>query len=144
MDFLNMSTILTDEHLTTAAVSSTTPAPDDTDDVIQLIWIIPSVLGVVAVIVLFALGLFYCIRGLELAFIRHCSSCCTCCPCCCEDATKRDEYIHLNETFDIYNESYTINGRWCTNAWVAYLTNRVVICLKMCSPSSLTIWPSIK
>lgn len=91
------------------AVTSSTPKPDD-DDVIKLVWIIPTVLGVIAVLFILALGLFYCIRALELAFIRHCAPACTCCACCVDQKQYSDEYIHLNETFDIYQEKYSLNG----------------------------------
>ena len=91
--------------------SSTTKPPID-DETVKLIWIIPSVLGIVAILVLFALGVFYCIRGLELCFIRHCSHHFTCCCSrCYADRVYRDEYIHLNETFDSNKEDYAINGR---------------------------------
>lgn len=94
------------------SVTSSTPTPSDNDETIKLVWIIPTVIAIIVILVLLALGLFYCIRALEVAFIRHCAprfSCC--CACCLNDITSRDEYIHLNETFDIYKEEYTINGR---------------------------------
>lgn len=105
-------TLLNVTEAASVAVTSSTSAPGTDDETIKLVWIIPAVIAFVVILVLFALGVFYCIRGLELAFIHHCSPHCTCCCACCyNDVTSRDEYIHLNETFDIYKEEYTINGR---------------------------------
>ncbi|XP_052770554.1 uncharacterized protein LOC128210322 [Mya arenaria] len=67
-------------------------------ELLALAWIIPTVLGVIFVLVFLALLFFYCIKYTELWFLRRCPECCCCClP---GGGGPRDEYIHLNSSFD--------------------------------------------
>ncbi|KAH3855893.1 uncharacterized protein LOC127871128 [Dreissena polymorpha] len=98
------------ESTTNSPITSTGRSDDDA--AVSLTWLISIVIGVVVVMLFLALGLFYCIRNLELCFLTRCPECC---PCCVPE-DERDEYIHLNNAFDHYrdhyrDDSYTINSK---------------------------------
>lgn len=82
--------------------SSTDPSEDYGTS--ELVWIIPTIVAVIIFLFLLAVGLFYCIRNLELFTLRR-----NLCVCWCCKRSEGEEYIHLNETFHIYCENYTLN-----------------------------------
>ncbi|KAH3855904.1 uncharacterized protein LOC127871127 [Dreissena polymorpha] len=98
------------ESTTITPITSTKSADDDA--AVSLTWLIPIVIGVVVVMLFLALGLFYCIRNLELCFLTRCPECC---PCCVPE-DERDENIPLHSAYGHYRESYrddsyTINSK---------------------------------
>ena len=96
-----MAPYLYDFETSTSPLTTTTAA-HETFDYVRLVWIIPTVLGVIAVLFILAYCLFYCVRNTELFFLKHCF--------CCRRESEDDEHIPLQESSNhVFNQSYKIN-----------------------------------